>query len=136
MRFSFVIVLLAACSVRISRPLIRGVLLDAVSEQPLAGVTVTDRETVLTDAEGRFELPAITYREFSMVGSEAPPLRYGFRLSKRGYQPCQVQQFSTFGGAGAATEAATFSLKLRPLAEQGDAGAEVTGSACDETSKL
>lgn len=115
------VLLLLGCGLplRLSRPLIRGQVFDEANERPLPGVTVEDGDHVLTDDQGRFELPAQTYREWTWVGREAPPLHSGFRLSKLGYLSCHVQQFSPTGGASSPTAPVTFTVRLRAGVDAG-----------------
>ncbi len=86
---------------RLARPAYEGVVVDALTRQPLPEVKVAlDNLDLTTDAQGKFSVSAITYREFTFPGSEAPAIYFAFRLQKPGYCSREVKHFDAHGGGG------------------------------------
>lgn len=89
--------LLTACISRLSRPEIRGVIVDE-SQHPLIGVKVGE---TFTNAHGEFKLPEQRYWAFVLkefMYREAPPVYVQENVIKAGYMPCQLKYYSKFGG--------------------------------------
>ncbi len=106
----------SGCVTRLARPAYEGTVVDSTTRAPLPGVSVVWPDvSLITDAQGKFAVPALTYREMTWPGREAPPLHFTFSLQKEGYCQRFIRHFSSFGGAG--SERATWreTIPLIPL---------------------
>jgi hypothetical protein len=129
-RIVFALVLAAAsgCVVtRTSRPQIEGTVYDAATDRPLPGVNVVTfdpdtqayRTEAVTDTEGRFEVPRLTYRELTWPGTEAPPLVYRLDLRKDGYEDDTLEEFDPQGGGSAEASRRYDRVRMQPLPADG-----------------
>lgn len=70
---------------------------------PLPGVKLTwEPLTLTTDGEGKFKVAAVTRRELTFPGREAPPIHFIFNLQKAGYCERWVKYSDTYGGGSSA----------------------------------
>lgn len=98
------VVLTSSCVVtRTSRPLIRGTVVNGVTNEPVAGVDIWNVSEIETKTapDGTFVLPRRTYRETTFPGREAPPVLVEFRAVKEGYCTYRYKGFNRYGGGGA-----------------------------------
>jgi hypothetical protein len=100
---------------RLSRPAYEGTVVDAMTQAPLPEVNVSwDSLTLTTDGQGRFAVPAVTYREMTFPGSEAPAISFTFHLRKDGYCERRIRYFDARGGGGSATYVWKVRLPMTP----------------------
>jgi hypothetical protein len=109
--------LTSSCLVmRLARPAYEGFVVDSKTRAPLPGVSVGFSDVSrVTDAQGKFAVPAVTYHEMTWIGGEAPHLHFNFSLRKDGYCERLVEHFSRFGGAAAGGSAWREIIPLIPV---------------------
>jgi hypothetical protein len=115
---TFALLLGSGCVVtRLARPAYEGTVIDAVTRAPLPEVKVAlDTLNLTTDSHGKFAVSAVTYRERTFPGSEAPALFFTFRLQKAGYCERQVKHFDARGGGGSPAYVWKEQLPMTPMA--------------------
>lgn len=110
--------LLTACISRLSRPEMRGVVVDE-HQQPLANVQVGE---TLTNMHGEFKLPEQRYWAFllkEIMYTEAPPVYVRENVIKVGYTPCHLEYWSRYGGGSRkGAQYVVGTIQLIPIAQQ------------------
>jgi len=78
-----IIFILPACLVsRTERPRLTGYVCDADSKQAIEGCMIGETKT---DVNGFYELKEKRYRQFTIIGMEAPPVFIHEIIEKKGY---------------------------------------------------
>lgn len=93
----FLLVALSSCVSRLQRPEIHGTISD-FEGHPIPGVTIAETQSQI---DGSFTLKEQRYSQFlitELLTMEAPPLAYGFSITKDGYQEKHFFEMSTHGG--------------------------------------
>ncbi len=81
---------------RISRPILTGYVYDSSNNQPIDSCLVGE---VFTNLEGHYQLEEKRYKEFIVLGTEAPPVMINEIVEKEGYESSIIEGFSKYGGA-------------------------------------
>ncbi|WP_445456837.1 hypothetical protein [Flavobacterium sp. HNIBRBA15423] len=89
----------SSCVTRLKSPLVQGNICNS-NNQPLKEVKVClNNECVLTNEKGYFNFKRKIFKEFVMVGGEAPPIIYNLTISKKTYKDTIIYYSSLHGGA-------------------------------------
>ena len=95
--FIVLVILPFSCITRLQRPKITGKVLD-YENNPISGCKIGES---MTDKNGFFTLPAITYKAFFLTEifqMEAPPLMVYETVKKNGYEDGNIEMFHKYGG--------------------------------------
>ncbi|AWG25135.1 carboxypeptidase-like regulatory domain-containing protein [Flavobacterium kingsejongi] len=87
----------SSCISRLQRPEIRGTVTD-FEGNPIPGAAIAETQS---QNDGSFTLKEQRYSQFlitELLTMEAPPLAYGFTITKEGYQEKHFFEMSTHGG--------------------------------------
>lgn len=108
--------LMGSCVRRVSSPAYEGTVIDSTTKQPLDEVAVISTGgQATTDNQGKFFLKAVTYRQFTFPGMEAPPLLFDAILNKEGYNEQHIQHFDSRGGGASPSIVWQEEILMTPL---------------------
>ncbi|UOX35480.1 hypothetical protein LXD69_08145 [Flavobacterium sediminilitoris] len=94
-----IIFLTSSCVTRLKTPKIEGRVYN-VKNEPLKEVKVClNDECVNTNEKGYFSFNKKTYKEFVMIGGEAPAVIYNLKFSKQTYKDTIINYKNLFGGS-------------------------------------
>ena len=133
-RLALIIVLsfLWGCGVshRVSRPKLTGKVYDAGSGQPLKGCQVGE---AVTSADGSFELPQTSYREFVFGADSGAAMLVSEFVVLPGYEMVRIFSFTERGAPSPPSHWKVKPIFLRKVGEDGEEG---TGSPWREVSSF